>query len=42
MSDKDWFIEAFSACAGLDTRLIPDLHDGGKGAMKRVEFPVTA
>ena len=42
MSDKDWFIGAFSACAGLDTRLIPDLHDGGKGGMKRVEFPVCA
>ena len=42
MSDKDWFIGEFAACAGLDTRLIPDLHDGGKGSMKRVEFPVAA
>ena len=42
MSDKDWFIGEFAACAGLDTRLIPDLHDGGKGGMKRIEFPVDA
>ena len=40
MSSKDWFISEFAACAGLDTRLIPDLHEGGKGGMKQVEFPL--
>ena len=41
MSSKDWFISEFAACAGLDTRLIPDLHDAGKGGMKQVGIPVT-
>ena len=40
MNEKDWYISEFSACAGLDTRLIPDLAGGGKGGMKRLEFPV--
>ena len=40
MDSKEWFISEFAACASLDTRLIPDLHDGGKGGMKTVEYPV--
>ena len=27
---RTWFVEHYSACADLDTRLIPDLHTGGK------------
>ena len=41
MNSKDWYISEFAACASLDTRLIPDLHDAGKGGMKQAEFPVT-
>ena len=37
---RTWFVEHFSACADLDTRLIPDLHAGGPGEMKRVECPI--
>ena len=40
MTSKEWFISEFAACASLDTRLIPDLHDGGKGGMKQGEYPV--
>ena len=41
MSEKEWFVGEFSACAGLDTRLIPDLHAGGTAEMKQVDFPVS-
>ena len=37
---RTWFVEHFSACADLDTRLIPDLHAAGPGEMKRVECPI--
>ena len=40
MNSKEWFISEFAACASLDTRLIPDVHEGGKGGMKQVEYPV--
>ena len=40
MSEKDWYISEFSACAGLDTRLIPDLAGDGKGGMKRLDCSV--
>ena len=40
MTSKEWFISEFAACASLDTRLIPDLHEGGKGGMETVEYPV--
>jgi len=40
MNSKEWCISEFAACASLDTRLIPDLHDGGKGGLKQVEYPV--
>jgi amino acid adenylation domain-containing protein len=40
MSDKDWYISEFSACADLDTRLIPDLYADGKGGMEQLEFPL--
>ena len=36
------FVEQFSACAGLETRLIPDIREGGKPAMKKVAFPLLA
>lgn len=34
------YVEQFSACAGLETRLIPDIRGGGKPAMKKVAFPL--
>ena len=37
---RTWFVEHYSACADLDTRLIPDLHAAGPGEMKRVECPI--
>ena len=37
---RTWFVEHYSACDDLDTRLIPDLHTGGKGEMKKVECPI--
>ena len=39
---RQWFIEQFSACAGLETRLIPDLHGSAKPAMKKVAFSMLA
>ena len=36
-----WFIDAFAACADLDTRPIPDLYPDGKGAKKELDCPVT-
>ena len=36
------FVEQFSACAGLETRLIPDIREGGKPVMKKVAFPLLA
>ena len=37
---RAWFIEHFSACADLDTRLIPDLHAGEKGGMRQLDCPI--
>ena len=40
-TERKSYIELFSACAGLETRLIPDVKEGGKAAaMKQVAFPV--
>ena len=35
-----WFIDAFAACADLDTRPIPDLYPDGKGGKKELDCPV--
>ena len=35
-----WFVDRFSACADLDTRLIPDLYGDGKGGLKSFDCPV--
>ena len=37
---RSWFVDHFAACADLDTRLIPDVHGGGSGEMKRMECPI--
>ena len=43
-SDKEegrqWYIDHFAACAGLESRLIPDVHEGGNPAMQKIDFPV--
>ena len=35
-----WFVDAFAACADLDTRPIPDLFADGNGSMKQLDCPV--
>ena len=39
--ERKSYNDLFSACAGLETRLIPDRHDaGGDASMQKSEFPV--
>lgn len=38
-TDNQWYADRFSACAGVETRLIPDIHEGGEAAMKEISFP---
>ena len=39
---RQWYIDHFAACAGLETRLIPDLREGGEASMQKVDFPFSA
>ena len=40
-NEKPWYVDCFSACAGLETRLIPDLRDAGKAVLQQAEFPLS-
>jgi len=38
-TDRQWFIETFSAASQLESRLIPDILDGQEGPCKKAAFP---
>ena len=38
---KQWFIDQFSACAGLETRIIPDIRSGGQASKKILDIPMS-